>query len=43
MEELAEMTDAPLELLGFGEVKHPLERSVSISIEYHLDSSRKLF
>ena len=43
MEELAEMTDAPLELLGLGEVKHPLGRLVSISIEYYLDSSRKLF
>ena len=43
MKKLAEMTDAPLELLGLGEVKHPLGRLVSISIEYYLDSSRKLF
>jgi len=42
MEELAEMTDAPLELLGLAEVK-PLGRLVLISIEYYLDSSRKLF
>jgi len=43
MEKPSEMTDTSLELLGLREIKHSLRKTVSISIGYHLDSSRRLF
>ena len=43
MKELAKITNASLELLELREIKCSLEKSVSISIGYYLDSSRRMF
>jgi len=43
IKELVEITNTPLELLGLREIKCFLEESVSISIEFTLDSASLLF
>ena len=43
MEEPAEITNTSLKLLKLRETEHSLEKSVSISIKYCLDSLRRLF
>jgi len=40
MKESAKITDASLELLELREIKCSLEKLVSISIRYYLDSSK---